>query len=139
VTDGSHNLTEWKWTPQREKAAFVLATAKNITEASDTCGVSRQSLYLWMKRPEFMARVQEHLDENIAEARRHLQRNAAFAAQRMVDFAFNASSEHSVRLAAAKDILDRVGLKAPEKLEHGGPGGGPLRIVWAEDGSDSAD
>jgi hypothetical protein len=130
VTDGSQNLAEWKWTANREKAAFALATAKNMTEASKECGVSRESLRVWLRHPTFKARVQEHLDENVAEARRILQRTAAQAAEMVRDITLFGNSRLTTRLMAAKDVLDRVGLKAPEKLEHGGPGGGPLRIVW---------
>jgi len=34
-----------------------------------------------------------------------------------------------LRLGAARDILDRVGLKAVERHEHSGPRGGPIGIA----------
>jgi hypothetical protein len=35
----------------------------------------------------------------------------------------------AVRRQAADSILDRAGYKAPDKLEHTGPNGGPVQIA----------
>lgn len=118
----SHKVTEsgWTWTPQREKAALAVAESATIIEAAKFAGVTRETVHRWMHSPEFRARVDEHLEEVIVSARQILRRNAAAAAQQLVNLHAHGHAMHGVKLAASKDILDRVGLKAPDKLEHSG-------------------
>ena len=42
---------------------------------------------------------------------------AIHASRKMVDLSQNARSEY-VQLEASKDILDRVGIRAPDKVQH---------------------
>lgn len=108
----------WGWTPQRERAALAVAECATIKEAAEFVGVTRKTIHEWMHSPEFRSRVDEHLEETIITARHILRRNAAAAAQQMVNLHAHGHAMHGVKLAASKDILDRVGLKAPEKHEH---------------------
>lgn len=122
VSDESQTVTDaaWKWTPQRDKAALAVAESATIIDAARVAGVTRETIHRWMHAPEFKARIDEHLEEVIGAARSVLRRNAMVAAQQMVNILAHGYPDHSVRLAAAKDVLDRVGLKAPDKLEHSG-------------------
>jgi DNA-binding XRE family transcriptional regulator len=122
VSEALHNVTEstWKWTPQREKAALAVAESATIIDAAKVVDVTRKTIYEWLKSPEFRARVDEHLDEVVSAARQILRRNAVAAAQQLVNIHAHGHPLHSVKLAASKDILDRVGLKAPEKIELAG-------------------
>jgi hypothetical protein len=108
----------WSWTPQRERAALAVAESATITDAAKIAGVTRKTIHEWMHAPEFKARVDEHLEESIIAARHILRRNAAAAAQQLVNLHAHGHAMHGVKLAASKDILDRVGLKATEKHEH---------------------
>lgn len=132
MSDESQSITDaaWKWTPQRDKAALAVAESATIIDAAKLAGVTRETIHRWMNHPEFKARVDEHLEEVVGAARSILRRNAVAAAQQMVNILAHGHPQHAVKLAAAKDVLDRVGLKAPEKLEHGGG----MTVRWIEDG-----
>lgn len=118
----SHKATEtaWSWTPQREKAALAVAESATIIDAAKAAGVTRETIHRWLHSPEFRARVDEHLDEVISAARSILRRNAVAAAQQLVNLHAHGHNLHAVKLAASKDILDRCGLKTPDKIEHSG-------------------
>lgn len=134
MSEASLKVTVWQWTHTRERAALAVARAKNETEAARDAGVARESICRWMQHPEFRARVAEHMASIVEEARLILQRNAAAAAATVTDIAFFGLPGHSTRLAAARDILDRVGLKAIEKIEQTGTT--TVRVVYDDvDGS----
>jgi len=42
-------------TPRQATAALELSRGKSVTETARAAGVSRQTLYLWMREPEFIA------------------------------------------------------------------------------------
>jgi hypothetical protein len=44
------------------------------------------------------------------------------------------SESDAARVAAADKLLDRGYGKAPQAMEHSGPGGGPVtyRLIWGE-------
>lgn len=106
---------EWRWTAQREAVAFALWEGKTYSEVQQVFGLSSATIAAWKKEPEFAARLDELDDEVTGEARRLLRRAGTRAAAKVVDIMEFGTPRHTTRLAAAKDILDRVGLKAPEK------------------------
>ncbi len=118
MSDGGTNRNPWQWNTKREAAALGFAEGKEWAVIAQEVDVSISTLGEWRKKPEFQARIEEHIQAFVSEARDILRRHAAHAARRMVTASQSAGSHHSVQVAAAKDILDRVGLKAPEKLEH---------------------
>lgn len=111
-------VSVWKWTAQRERAALLLADGMTYREIEANHGIAHTTIARWKKEPEFLARIDQHLDEAVSEARRVLRRNALAAAQQIVNLHAHGHAQHTVKLAATKDILDRVGLKAPEKHEY---------------------
>jgi hypothetical protein len=118
MATGQLQKVTWKWTPQRERAALAIAETKTLVEAAKHCDVSRKTLYEWLAVPEFRQRVQETVEASVTRARWRLANKAEDAANMVIDIMQFGNSRHAMRLAAAKDILDRVGLKAPEKIEH---------------------
>jgi|GEM_PF-4749275 len=129
----------WKWNAKKELAALLLSEGKTWLVIEKEHGIPHSTLGDWVKCPEFQVRIDEHIEAIIAEARRILRMNARDAAKQIGNLITFGHAQHSVKLAAAKDVLDRVGLSGPVKNEHGGPNGGPLRILWIEDGSDTSD
>lgn len=123
----SHNVATFEWTPIKEKAAQARAEGKSQEQAATLAGCSRKSIERWEKEQAFQDRIDAYLEAGRTEAKRILVRNAAAAAKQLVLLMDHGYSNHSVRLAAAKDVLDRVGLKAPEKHEHSGTDGQPLQ------------
>jgi hypothetical protein len=120
VADESLKVTDsaWEWTPQRTRAALAVAESATVTDAAKAAGVTRETIHRWLKHPEFRQRIDEHLEEVISTARYILRRNAAAAALQLVHLHTSGNAMHTVKLAATKDILDRAGLKSPEKHEH---------------------
>lgn len=64
---------EWVWTPARERAADRVAGGwLKRYEIAAEAGVSRMGLWRWEQRPEFRARVAEHLEAYRRELRREM-------------------------------------------------------------------
>ena len=56
--------TIWKWNQTKESAAQMLAQDEfTIDEIVIKLGIDRKTIYNWKKRPEFQARVEEHVQE----------------------------------------------------------------------------
>ena len=54
---------EWVWTRARERAALLTAEdALTDVEIAAEVGISERTLNRWRKRPEFVARVEEHIE-----------------------------------------------------------------------------
>jgi hypothetical protein len=137
VIEPLHNVTgpAWNWTPQREKAALAVAESATIVEAAAAAGVTRKTIHEWLHSPEFRARVDEHLDEVISAARSILRRNAVAAAQQLVNLHAHGHNMHGVKLAASKDILDRVGLKPVQEVKQENSGAVTVRWEYGDDSS----
>ncbi len=114
----SQNVSGFKWTSGREKCALACALHRTEQQAADDAGVSRKTISRLNQQPEFLARVRDYLKPARERALIELERAAPEAAKKIVELTVYGIPGHSVQLAAAKDILDRTGLKATEKHEH---------------------
>jgi transposase-like protein len=124
VTDEpATNGNDWTWTPKREAVAYALSQGKSYRDAAKECDVGVTTITRWVKVPAFNARIDELHDQVVLEARRILKRNAAIAALKVVQIAEAGYGQHAVKLSASKDILDRVGVRAPDKLALTDPSG----------------
>lgn len=81
----------------------------------------------WFSDPLFAAEFDQLAEERIARARAILIESGPAAAERMRQLLNHRSG--MVALGAAKDILDRIGLKPSERHEVTGPDGERLRII----------
>ena len=102
-------------TPKAKKLVDTLvSTGCTITEASKLAGYkgnsSRVSASRMLRNPE----VQKYMFEQITH---NLGMSAVKAQSRLLDLCVGAKSEY-VQLEASKDILDRVGLRTPDKVSH---------------------
>jgi hypothetical protein len=120
VSEDRVKQNAWKWTAKKEAAALALAQGLTWRQIHEAHGIAAQSLADYTKVAEFQARIDAHMQEMTTTARRILQRNAEKAAQQIVDVMTYGNVQHTTRLAAAKDILDRVGLKSADKIQHSG-------------------
>lgn len=95
----------------KQLAALALAEGMSVTEAAETAGVARQTLWLWSNEDEeFQAMRQHAMDdlrsEALGKARLTLERLGPVAVHRLgkaLD-----SQDERVIVAAAKQILDRL-------------------------------
>jgi len=101
-------------TPKQELAIFALLEAGTIENAALSVGVSRQSLWAWMKIEPFQARLTDARAELFREGMNALKGSMSKAASVLVKL-MDSRSENVRRLAASA-ILG-LGLKANESIE----------------------
>ena len=100
---------------QRKLVDTIVATGCTITEAAKTAGYSRgDGGRVTASRTLRIPKVQSYMMKQIANT---VGLGAVHASRKMVDLSMNARSEY-VQLEASKDILERVGIRAPERIQH---------------------
>ena len=97
---------------------FVIQRATATTNTKALAKINRTEQWLWQQ--PMKAELEALATRLRLDAPQHaltlLQQAATKAAQNMLDLANNASDER-VKFQANKDIMDRLGMKAPEKLQ----------------------
>ena len=103
---------------QRALVDTIVATGCSITEAAKTAGystaISKDSARVSASRTLRLPKVQQYMQQRIAQT---LGLGAVSASKRLIELSTGARSEY-VQLEASRDILDRVGLRAPDKVSH---------------------
>ena len=100
---------------QRKLVDTIVATGCSITEAAISAGYSTgDGGIVTASRTLRIPKVQSYMMKQIANT---VGLGAVHASRKMVDLSMNARSEY-VQLEASKDILDRVGIRAPDKVQH---------------------
>ena len=103
---------------QRALVDTIVATGCSITEAAKTAGystnVSKDSARVSASRTLRLPKVQTYMQQVVAQS---LGLGAVSASRKMIELSSGARSEY-VQLEASRDILDRVGLRAPDKVSH---------------------
>ena len=100
---------------QRKLVDTIVATGCSITEAAKSAGYSTgDGGRVTASRTLRIPKVQNYMMKQIANT---VGLGAIHASRKMVDLSMNARSEY-VQLEASKDILDRVGIRAPDKVQH---------------------
>ena len=104
----------------KQKALVDTNVAKgcSIKEASKSAGYSskgsEEAGRVSASRTLRLPKVQKYMAMRIADT---LGLGAVSASKRLIELSSGARSEY-VQLEASRDILDRVGLRAPEKVKH---------------------
>ena len=103
---------------QRALVDTIVATGCSITEAAKTAGystnVSKDSARVSASRTLRLPKVQQYMQQRVAQT---LGLGAVSASKRLIELSTGARSEY-VQLEASRDILDRVGMRAPDKVSH---------------------
>jgi len=103
---------------QRALVDTIVATGCSITEAAKTAGystnVSKDSARVSASRTLRLPKVQQYMQQRVAQT---LGLGAVSASKRLIELSTGARSEY-VQLEASRDILDRVGLRTPDKVSH---------------------
>ena len=100
---------------QKKLVATLVAKGCSVNQASEEAGYAqgesgRVSASKALKTPH----VQQYMMQQIADS---IGINATIASNKLLRLASGAKSEY-VQLEASKDILDRAGFKAPDKVMH---------------------
>ena len=103
---------------QKSLVDTIVATGCSIKEASKSAGYSskgsEEAGRVSASRTLRLPKVQKYMAMRIADT---LGLGAVSASKRLIELSSGARSEY-VQLEASRDILDRVGLRAPEKVKH---------------------
>tara|TARA_R100000995_G_C3470016_1_gene117821 strand:- start:855 stop:1232 length:378 start_codon:yes stop_codon:yes gene_type:complete len=110
---------------QKKLVDTLVANGGSVKNASQVAGYSagesgRVSATKALKTPH----VQQYMMQAIADS---LGMNATKALNKIVQLSSNAKSEY-VSLEASKDLLDRAGFKAPDKVMHSHVGNVNVKI-----------
>ena len=103
---------------QRALVDAIVTTGCSIAEGARIAGYStkssNESARVSASRALRLPKVQTYMQQAIA---RTLGLGAVNASRKLIDLSSGAKSEY-VQLEASRDILDRVGLRAPDKVAH---------------------
>tara|TARA_R100000322_G_scaffold167496_1_gene135455 strand:+ start:764 stop:1138 length:375 start_codon:yes stop_codon:yes gene_type:complete len=103
---------------QRKLVDTIVTTGCTIKEAGIIAGYSTknntEAARVSASRTLRLPKVQRYMMEQVAKT---IGLGAVTASKKMVELSNNAKSEY-VQLEASKDILDRVGLRTPDKVSH---------------------
>ena len=109
-------MSKKELTPKQKALVDTLVTTGcSIKEASQNAGYAKgEAGRVVASRTLRLPQVQRYMMERIATV---MGTGAITASRKLIELSGNARSEY-VQLEASRDILDRVGLKAPDKIAH---------------------
>jgi|TARA_A100000171_G_C2059266_1_gene109100 phage terminase small subunit len=100
---------------QKKLVDTIVATDCSIKKASEEAGYSKgESGRVTATKTLRLPHVQQYMMQLVTQS---IGLNATKALRRIMHLSDNAKSEY-VQLEASKDILDRAGYKAPDKVMH---------------------
>lgn len=110
---------------QKKLVDTLVAKGCSIKQASEDAGYAKgESGRVTASKALKTPHVQQYMMQAIAES---MGINATKALNKIVQLSSNAKSEY-VSLEASKDILDRAGFKAPDKVMHSHVGNVNVKI-----------
>lgn len=102
--------------PGEDRAVLALAAGASKEDAASVAGISRSTLYEWLKDAEFRGRVQGERRVLHERALGRLADASARAAEVLLEVADDVEAPASSRVAAARGILE-IGPKLREEAE----------------------
>jgi transposase-like protein len=94
-----------KFSRKKEEAIAALLTQRNVEEAARTAGIGTQTLYRWMKEPEFQTAYREAKRAAFGQAMARLQQASSAAATTMLKIMADSATPASTRLRAADCVF----------------------------------
>ncbi len=95
-------------TPKQRKAVEALLTTGEVTAAAQAAGVSKDSIYRWLKEPLFLAAVREAEAKALDDLSRLLVRLGRTAAATLAKAMGDAATPPATRVRAADAVLGRL-------------------------------
>ena len=102
------NVTPAHLTPKQRKAVEALLTTGEVAAAAQAAGVSRESVYRWLKQPAFLAAVREAEARAIDDLSRLLVRLGRTATATLAKAMNDAAAPWATRVRAADAVLSRL-------------------------------
>ena len=103
------------FTAKKQKALTSLLSCPNLKEASEAAGCNRSSLYRYLSDPVFCKELNRLRFQQLNQAAGSLQKNSERAADILFELAEDKQCPASVRLSAARTILE-AGIKFAETV-----------------------
>ena len=104
----TRNVTNTEITPKQRKAVEALLVTGDVSAAAKETGVSRESLYRWLKQPIFLEAVREAEARALDELSRLLVRLGRSAATTLAKAMNDAETPAATRVRAADVVLARL-------------------------------
>ena len=100
---------------QRDLVDTIVTTGCTITDASQKVGYAKgEAGRVVASRTLRLPHVQRYMMERVANT---IGLGAVSASRKLVELSADAKSEY-VQLEASRDLLDRAGIRAPERIQH---------------------
>ena len=100
---------------QKQLVDTVVTTGKSIKECAEIVGYAKgESGRVVASRTLRLPHVQRYMMERVANT---IGLGAVSASRKLIELSDNAKSEY-VQLEASRDLLDRAGIRAPERIQH---------------------
>lgn len=103
-----------------QAARKYIFDGKSVAEIAEEMGVARETVSRWRQKVAWQEAVNRVLAEGASDAR-------AIAYRRLLASAEGEPGGPGI--AACNTLLDRIEGPKPQRLEHSGPGGGPLEVA----------
>ena len=97
-----------KFSSKKEAAVAALLSQRTIDEAAKTAGIGTQTLYRWLKLPEFQAAYLEARRATVAQSNARLQQYSSAAVSTLFKVMLDPDSPASTRVRAADSVLDHA-------------------------------
>src|ERR1035441_2714789 len=97
-----------KFSRKKEEAIAALLTQRNVEEAARTAGIGTQTLYRWMKDPEFDAAHRTAKRAVFDQAITRLRQGSSAAATTVLKIMVDTDAPASTRLKAADCVLSHA-------------------------------
>lgn len=95
---------------------LALITCKDITDASNTLGVTRQAIYNRMRKPEFRQKLREQRQDKYQVANTKLTDAMNDAIETLITIMNDTETSAGIRVKASQTILD-ICLKTTEQMD----------------------
>lgn len=130
LAENGSNLAEMLRVLTPDQLRYVAARADSHTdqEALRRTGIKPGALYRWKRDAPIDEVVRLIAQDSVLVAREKLRRAAAEAVDALLDD-LDARRHSKIRQDAAKDVLDRLGMKTAQHVELTGKDGGPQEHV----------
>jgi hypothetical protein len=96
-----------KFGRKKEEAIAALLTERNVEEAARATKIGTQTLYRWMKEPEFQKAYLEARRAVVAQSNARLQQASSAAVSMLLKTMVDASTPAATRVRAANSILNQ--------------------------------
>jgi len=94
-----------KFGRKKEEAIAAMLSQPSLEAAARTLGISVQTLYRWLKIPEFKKSYLEARREVVSQANARMQQNSGFAASTLLKVMVSQDVPASVRIRAALSVM----------------------------------